>query len=189
MQSRIAEVITICLPKAQTKTARAAHRVVSQQRNSIFIRTRKADVEMFSPDLVTIEENGYQHIFASTGHFRSSMWFGSADGILSGPDIIGYSARQNWRQHIPCLVRDLSNSDGADGFTTSFDWLMMPRRLLESANPPTVAHFLRGRGHDVMMRATSLVVQVRWACHVMPDEYECLKRRLVRVVPSGSVAG
>jgi hypothetical protein len=51
---------------------------------------------------------------------------------------------------------------------------MMPRQVLDSPNPPTLAHFLRGRAHEVMLRATSLVLQITWGYHVMPDEYDGL---------------
>jgi hypothetical protein len=41
--------------------------------------------------------------------------------------------------------------------------------LLESANPPTVAHFAHGRALPVALRAVSRLIQFTWAEYV-PEE-------------------
>ncbi len=171
----IAELMPICLPKAQPKPLEPPT-VVSQHRHSMFIKTRKAHLEALAPGLVTIEDGGYEHTFAGvnlhwTVPFVNVVRLGGRYVLRSGYHRV-FGAAKLGATHIPCLVRDLANAD--EGALESSDWLMMPRRVIESANPPAMAHFLRGRAHDVMLRATSLVLQVTWAYHVMPDEYDGL---------------
>src|SRR5262249_2032312 len=82
-----------------------------------------------------------------------------------------FAAAQRGATHIPCLLREWrAAEDSAAG--PEPDWVLVPRRLLESQNPPTLAHYLEGRAHQVMLRATSRILHVTWSHHFMPDEYD-----------------
>lgn len=78
-----------------------------------------------------------------------------------------YSARIADATHIPCVVREVSDAQAAgikaDGSTFGLD-------LLESSNPPTVAHFAHGRALPVALRAVSRLIQFTWAEYVVPEE-------------------
>ncbi len=173
----VSELMPICLPRAQPKPLEPPT-VTSQNRHSIIIKSRKAHVEAFAPSLPAIEESGYEHTLAGVDlHWRvpfvNVVHLGGRYVLRTGYHRT-FAAAKSGATHIPCLVRQLSNSDGAEASSDALDWLMMPRRVLESSNPPTVAHFVKGCAHKVMLRATSLVVQVTWSCHIMPDDYEGL---------------
>jgi hypothetical protein len=70
---------------------------------------------------------------------------------------------------IPCLYREVASREAAgiraDGGT--FD-----EALMTSANPPTLAHFIRGRALPVSLRIKSRVIHVTWHEYSVPDEYE-----------------
>ena len=75
-------------------------------------------------------------------------------------------ARLAGATHIPCIVRDVPDHISVgirDGVTFS-------SALLESNNPPTLAHFTQGRAHDVIIRSVSRVIHVSWADYVIPNE-------------------
>jgi len=74
-------------------------------------------------------------------------------------------ARALGATEIPCLVRDVASADEV-GIRT--DGTTFPLALLESANPPTLGHFIPGRAHNVMLRAMMRIVQLSWADHILP---------------------
>lgn len=77
-----------------------------------------------------------------------------------------YGARMAGATHIPCVFRDVATPAEVglhDGGT-------FPLTLLESNNPPTVAHFTQNRSHAVRLRAHSRFLHVSWAEYVIPDE-------------------
>lgn len=69
--------------------------------------------------------------------------------------------------HAPCILRDVATAAEAgireDGWT-------FPLTLMESANPPTLSHFVTGRAHPVQLRAVSRVLHVSWSEYAIPDE-------------------
>ncbi|MGC2520344.1 MAG: hypothetical protein WA373_14705 [Burkholderiales bacterium] len=77
-----------------------------------------------------------------------------------------YGARLAGATHIPCVFRDVESAQAANIIPgATFD---LP--LLESDNPPTVAHFSQGRAHSVTLRATTRILHVTWAEYAMYDE-------------------
>ncbi|MGC2224381.1 MAG: hypothetical protein WA624_19535 [Methylocella sp.] len=78
-----------------------------------------------------------------------------------------FGARRAGATHVPCLFHDVSDyhiggiRDDGGTFRLS---------LLESANPPSVAHFTQGRAHDISLRGSRRVLHVSWANHVVFDE-------------------
>jgi hypothetical protein len=43
-------------------------------------------------------------------------------------------------------------------------------QLLESANPPTIEHYIAGRAFDVQLRASMRLIEISWSQHTMFDE-------------------
>jgi hypothetical protein len=78
-----------------------------------------------------------------------------------------YGARLTGATHVPCVFRDVSDPDAIgirrDGGTFGM-------QILESSNPPTLAHFTQHRAHRVALRAMHRVLHVSWAEWVMPSE-------------------
>ena len=78
-----------------------------------------------------------------------------------------YGAAIQGATHIPCIFRDVSDAAAAgikaDGSTFPID-------LLQSPNPPTLAHFTQGKAQPVTLRATTRVLHVSWAEYGMYDE-------------------
>lgn len=78
-----------------------------------------------------------------------------------------FGMRRAGATHAPCVVRDV-NSAAAAGIKT--DGSTFDQQLLESADPPTIAHFTQGKAHDVQIRRTARILHVSWAEYVMPEE-------------------
>ena len=77
-----------------------------------------------------------------------------------------YGLRKAGVSHIPCIFRDVPNSDDA-GIKPPGTFALS---LLESSNPPTLAHFTRGSARAVQLRAQSRILHVAWADYVVFDE-------------------
>lgn len=76
-------------------------------------------------------------------------------------------ARLAGATHIPCVFRDVPDHASV-GIKT--DGATFSSTLLESNNPPTLAHFTQGRACNVMIRSVSRVLHVSWADYVIPNE-------------------
>ncbi|MGO9587023.1 MAG: hypothetical protein ACLP2Y_12575 [Limisphaerales bacterium] len=78
-----------------------------------------------------------------------------------------YGLRIAGATHVPCILRDVIDppSVGIRSDGSTFDIA-----LLESSNPPTLAHFTQGRAHAVSLRAMSRILHVSWADYVIPEE-------------------
>jgi hypothetical protein len=68
--------------------------------------------------------------------------------------------------HMPCLIKDVAD-ESETGISENATF---SAKLLESDNPPTLAHFTQGRAREVTLRALSRVVHVSWAEYTVPDE-------------------
>jgi hypothetical protein len=69
--------------------------------------------------------------------------------------------------HIPCLLRDVGTADDV-GIKT--DGSTFDIGLLESPNPPTLAHYTQGRAQNVSLKALTRIIQINWSDHVMVDD-------------------
>ena len=175
--STVAELMPICLPQAAPQPLEPPT-VVAKQPHSIVIKSRRAHIDALVPGVMTIDQDGFEHTLAGVNlhlalPFINVVRLGGRYLLRSGYHRV-FGAAKLGATHIPCLVREVTYSNSNDGSLHPSEWLMMPRWLLESENPPTLAHFLKGRAHDVMLRATSLVLQITWGYHRIPDEYEGL---------------
>lgn len=77
------------------------------------------------------------------------------------------AARRAGATHFPCVFRDVVTAAEVgirqDGGTFT-------QQLLESNDPPTLAHYTGGRGYDVQLRIFSRALHVSWAEYVVPEE-------------------
>ena len=78
-----------------------------------------------------------------------------------------YALRSAGATHMPCLYLETSDwsAVGAVGGSSTFD-----RDLLESANPPTCAHFSQGRAMNVTLRTMTRIVEVTWSDRIVSDD-------------------
>lgn len=68
--------------------------------------------------------------------------------------------------HMPCIVRDVADRSAIGFAPPEF----FPDAVLQSNNPPTLAHFTQGRALHVSLRQHSRILHVSWAEHALPDE-------------------
>lgn len=68
-----------------------------------------------------------------------------------------YCVGRKGAEYVPCVVLDFDTLDQALGDIPAFD-----RDLLESRDPPTLAHFVGGRGADVRVHRLQRVISVSW---------------------------
>ncbi len=68
--------------------------------------------------------------------------------------------------HMPCLVVDAPSYE-AVGIRPPGGTFQAP--LLESANPPSIAHFVRGSAASVTLRSLTKLIHVSWAEQVFAD--------------------
>jgi len=78
-----------------------------------------------------------------------------------------YGAAIQGATHVPCIFRDVHDAAAA-GIKT--DGTTFPIDILESGNPPTLAHFSQGKAQQVTLRATTRILHVSWAEYGMYDE-------------------
>jgi hypothetical protein len=78
-----------------------------------------------------------------------------------------YGAAKAGATYLPCIFRDVATPEAAaikdDGSTFSL-------ALLESADPPTLGHFIEDRAYPIKLRAVARIITVHWADHVVPEE-------------------
>ena len=133
---------------------------------SLIVRSRSTNVRSLA-----------QGMFPAPDGTLAGLYFGSAAPLVHVVRLNGrcylhngfhrtYGARMAGATHIPCVLRDVADAAQAaiqPPNTFSLD-------LLESANPPTVAHFTQGRAHIVQLRAIARVLHFSWAEYALPIE-------------------
>ena len=77
-----------------------------------------------------------------------------------------YGARAARATHIPCVFRDVT--DAASAGIVAGSTFELP--LLESNNPPTLAHYTQDRAQDVDLRVMTRTIHVSWADYVTPAD-------------------
>ncbi len=166
--SAVAELMPLCLPRTQPAPLDPPT-VIVQEPQSLIIKSRDLQIETLRTMLMTVSHGGYDRVLAGM-EISWSLPFVHVVRLSGRYYLLnGYhralGAAKVGVTHIPCLLREVpGEADPA--------WLMMPRRLFASSNPPTMGHFLHGRTHEVRLRAISRILHVTWSHHLMPDEYE-----------------
>jgi hypothetical protein len=156
----IDELLPICLPLApQSEEIQVSHTP-----QSIIVRAKSLNVHTTLTGLINSSflgiEFGPSLPFVSVARYNNRCYltngFHRAVGIRSGG-----------ATHMPCVFRDVQFVDDI-GFRN--DGRTFTPSLLESEDPPTLAHFARGRAHAVSLRSLSRVLHVSWAEYAVPEE-------------------
>jgi hypothetical protein len=161
------QLVPLCLPLAWPSEATQSHMLGQPGSQSIIIKSKSLNFRVLDQ-----------------GVFQQPGVDGAAIGVMIGTAIpIAHVVRFNGRcylhngfhravgigqrgaTHMPCIFRDVATAEGAGIKANTFQ-----QPLLESANAPTLGHFIDGRAHAVQLRAMTRIVQISWADHVMPDE-------------------
>jgi hypothetical protein len=175
----ILDLMPVCLPQTQQKVADLKP-LGDPQGQSITIKARNLNMRKMNVGLhgyVLDGPGGYETIVAGmqihvTLPFVHVVRFNGRCYLHNGYHRALGVARAG-ATHIPCLFRDATKPDDA-GIKPETDplWSTFPLRILESANPPTIGHFVRGDAYDVQIRSISRLLHITWTESAMPDEYE-----------------
>lgn len=161
----LSDLMSICLPSTQPRPLDLPT-VLVKDWHSVVIKGRDLQIDRITPAVMPMQVDEYEQAFVGMQiwwglPFVHAVRFNGLCYLINGYHrVIGAGARG--ATHVPCLLRDAEQSS----------WLLMPRRLFESSNPPTLGHFLKGRAYPVALRATSRILAVSWSERLMPDEYE-----------------
>lgn len=157
------QLMSVCLPQAISNDPIHA----SGQGQSIVIKSRSLNLLVLAegplqiphvPDVIGIHF-GWTLPFVHVVRFNGRCYLHN-----------GYHRAVGLRRHgateIPCILREV-NDPQTVGIQppTTFDL-----QLLESASPPTLAHFADNVAHPVRLRASMRIIQINWSQHVMFDE-------------------
>ena len=161
----LSDLMSICLPPTQPRPLDPPT-VFVKDWHSIVIKGRDLQVDRIGPAVVPMHMDEYEQAFVGMQiwwglPFVHAVRFNGLYYLINGYHRV-MGAAMRGATHVPCLLRDSEQSG----------WLLMPRRLFESANSPTVGHFLQGRAYPVALRAMSRILSVSWSERLMPDEYE-----------------
>jgi hypothetical protein len=157
------ELLAYCLPLAPVSEPIQA----TPGPQSMIVRTRSLNVGSLQQGMFNAETGTYvgMKFGASLPYLCVARHNGRC--YLHNGVHRAYGARRAGVTHLPCIMRDVA-THAEVGIRT--DGLSFPATLLESNNPPTLAHFVQGRAHDVMLRAQSRILHVSWAAYTIPDE-------------------
>ncbi len=154
----IADLLTICLPAAQPNIP---YQIIANP-PSILIQSRSLNLRMkgagiFGGNIAGIVfDAALEHVQVS--RFQDRCYLSNGYHRIFGLRAIGVT-------HVPCLFRDATSPDMVGIKDNTF-----PLALLESADPPTCAHFCTARAHPVSLRIASRVIHVTWGEHILPNE-------------------
>lgn len=168
----LTDLMPICLPLTQPQPLGSPTQVVKDS-HSIVIKGRDLEMNRITAATLSVRREEIEQNFIGVQiswnlPFVHVVRFNGRHYLYNGYHrALGAAARG--ATHIPCLLREWLTSEQGEP-----SWLMMPRRVLESSNPPTLGHFLRGCAYPVLLRAMSRIVSVSWSERLMPDEYEGL---------------
>ncbi len=157
------EVARFCLPS--TPVHDTYQRIVQQQ--SALIKSRSLNIQMGTRGIFTNANGpsamGFEiqlsmpltHVVRLNGKCYLHNGFHRALGL-----------RQAGVTHMPCIFRDVP--DAVSAAINPPGTFSLP--LLESANPPTLAHFARGSASKVQLKNTTRILHISWSEYVAFDE-------------------
>lgn len=152
------ELMPVCLPLApqleNIQSVRAPQSLIIRARS---LNVQLRDQGMLAPNAIGITFGvsvPYTHVVRHNGRCYLHNGFHRA-----------YGARLAGATHIPCVFRDVPDHASVGLRPGTFQ-----ASLLESVNPPTMAHFTQGRAYDVRVKIKSRVLHVSWAEYVVPEE-------------------
>jgi hypothetical protein len=156
----IDEMLSACLPL--TPPSESFH--LQQQPQSAIVKTRnlnlQAQVQGFMHGSILGLQFGLSVPFTHVVRYNGRSYLHNGFHRTYGLRLAGAT-------HAPCIIRDVPDppSVGIRNDGNTFDI-----GLLESSNPPTLAHFTQGRAHAVSLRAMSRILHVSWSDYVVPEE-------------------
>lgn len=176
-KSSLSEIINKCLPGAPVHDPVQQH-LLDQ---SALLKSRSLNIRMGARGIFT-NPNGPQamgfeiqlalplmHVVRLNGRCYLHNGFHRAYGLGAA----GIT-------HAPCLFRDVPDANAAA--ITPPNTFGLP--LLESTNPPTLQHYIRGSASQVQLRNLSRVLHISWSEYVVFDEYFNKNRRMGHFMPS-----
>jgi hypothetical protein len=142
---------------------------VQRTDNSIVVVGRSANLRILAHGQIGVEQTiGALLLGAAIG--AGSPWvhvvrFEGRTYLRNGFHRV-YGAKRAGATHFPCIVLDAPSWEyvGARGQGGTFE-----RALLESAYPPTLAHYAEGRAWPVQLRRPTRIIEVSWAEYVLPE--------------------
>jgi hypothetical protein len=164
------ELSQICLPINQPAPEFAASRVEPDSQ-SVIIKSQSLDLQFKQVGLFEMNMGGLNvHVGGAKFHRglplvhvvrfdgRCYMYNGFHRAI---------GARRRGATHVPCVFRDVQT---AEQVGLRPDMVRLQRDVLESSNPPTLAHFTQGRAYPVQLRRRSRILHVTWSQYIVADE-------------------
>jgi len=160
------ELLQTCLPLSPAKLR---HQVSALGDSGLFVRSDDLNVRLLD---------------AKAGATKGETWtativWGTATPLVSVVNFGGryilhngyhraYGLRVAGATHVPCLVLEANAwNDFVDPKSQVF-----AEALLNSADPPTLAHFTQGRATPVRLRSVTRVIQISLAELGLPDHYQ-----------------
>lgn len=133
---------------------------------SLIIRSRSLNLRQLAQGMFPAEDGTLAGIYFGVAPALAHVVRLSGRCYLHNGFHRAYGARMAGATHIPCVLRDVADAAQAAIQPPA----TFPLDLLESPNPPTVAHFTQGRAHPVNLRATTRVLHLSWADYVLATE-------------------
>jgi hypothetical protein len=155
------EMLHICLPLA---TPQEPVQII-QGPQSMLLKSRSLNIRALLQGMVAPQVMGV-HFGVSLPHTQVVRHNGRC--YLHNGFHRAYGIRKAGATHMPCIVRDVPDHAAAGINAAAGATFGAP--LLESANPPTLAHFTAGRAYPVSLKAVSRVLHVSWSDYVVPEE-------------------
>lgn len=162
-KSSVAELAAVCIPSAPVHDKVQQH----QQGQSALLKSRSLNLQIGTAGIFG-DANGPQgmgfqillslplaHVVRLNGKCYLHNGFHRAYGLGAA----GVT-------HMPCIFRDVPTPEAAA--ISPPNTFGLP--LLESADPPTLAHFIRGSALQVQLRNLSRVLHVSWSDYIVFDE-------------------
>jgi hypothetical protein len=159
----VPQLLTLCLPNApQSETFQTFS--TPAYSNSLMLKSRSLNLQLQGYGVYNAAFMGIQfgpslpflHVVRFNGRCYLHNGFHRALGI-----------RAAGATHAPCVLRDVPD---AAAVGIRIDGGTFGQSLLESSNPPTVAHFTQSRAYDVQLRNVARYLHVSWAEYVIPQE-------------------
>ena len=167
-----ATLLRICLPMEHPAITYDAS-PVSPHSSSVIIKSPRSDLRIdrfgvfaAGPDVILLG--------ARLRLVKPFVHVARVDGrcyLLNGYHRV-FGAKRAGATHVPCVFRDAPDHE-ATGLASAAlrdGQIRFPVSLLTSDNPPMMAHFTRGRAHEVVLRAKSRMIHVSWHQYLMHDE-------------------
>jgi hypothetical protein len=150
------ELFAMCLPLSPPQenlipSVQGNQSIVLLRSPSLNVRLKGAKVQMQAAPTggVATVEFGISSSFVQVTRFNGRCYLNNGLHRAYGARLAGASL-------MPCVVRDVSD---ASAVGIKHDGSTFGLALLESDNPPTVAHFVHGRALPVALRRVSRLIQ------------------------------